>query len=70
MGALEARHRGKTSWGGNPLGILLRLALRTTLFRMRPRLEGCFHLLFGNKVAGMVAQAVCEAAEYLLTTPA
>ena len=69
MGALEARHRGKASWGGDPLGAL-RLAVRTALFRMRPHPEGIFHLVFGDKVADMIAQAVREATECPLMTPA
>ena len=62
MGALEARRRGKASLGSDPLGTL-RLALKTTFFRVKPRLEGIFHLLFGDKVADMIAQAVREAAK-------
>ena len=66
---LEVWHRGKASWGGDPLGTL-RLALGTTLFRMRPHLEGIFHLFCGDKVADMIAQAVREAAECPSITPA
>ena len=69
MGALEARHRGNACWGGDPLGTS-RFALKTTFFRVRPRLEGIFHLLFGDKVADMIVQAVREAVECPLMTPA
>ena len=69
MGTLEVWHRGRASWGGDPLGTL-RLALGTTLFRMRPRLEGIFHLFCCDKAADMIAQAVREAAECPSITPA
>jgi len=50
MGTLRVGHKWKASWGGDPLRMLL-LAFRTTLFRMKPHLEGVFHLLFGDNVA-------------------
>jgi len=58
MGALEAQRRGKSPWRSDPLGTL-RLAMRTTLFRMKPCLEGGFYLVFGDRVANMIAQTVC-----------